>query len=425
MIVKEATAYGTAQPAGPVTRAERAFAPDLTRGAMLLLIAVANAVGVVFAGELAVEPNPHGLERAVNLLMYTFVHSRAYPVFAVMFGYGLVQMARRQEAAGVASHVVRSLLLRRNAWLILFGFAHAALLYSGDFLGAYGIAGILAALLLLRRGDRVHRAVLWIWGFSAVEFLVLAVSLALHVLHASAGAATHAAQIDIAEMHVATIGSLLAPDYGTSMLQRLAEWPVHTIRVVPFIMIVWLGMWAARHKLLEDLREHRRLLRRISAVSLAIVTLGGLPLGLFSTGIFHADASAVNRMILLQEVSGMFGGPGYAALFGILALHLSGARSSSAWRFPITLLTALGQRSLSGYLFQSVAWLLLLAPYTLGLGQRFGSPMLTAIAVGMVVWFLSLLGAYLLDRHCNRGPAEVILRKLTYGNKAAISSARQ
>ena len=111
----------------------------------------------------------------------------------------------------------------------------------------------------------------------------------------------------------------------------------------------------------------------------------------------------------------MFGGPGYAALFGLLALRVSRARSLPAINAAVHLLTALGQRSLTGYLLQSVAWLVLLAPYTLALGQRFGSPMLTAIALGTLVWLASLLAAHLLDRHSNRGPAETVLRRLTYG----------
>jgi uncharacterized protein len=151
---------------GPVQRAERALAPDLARGVMLLFIALANAAGVVFGGP-GFEPDPRGIERVLNLLMLTAVHSRAYPVFAVMFGYGLVQLARRQDAAGASSGAVRAVLLRRNLWLAAFGCAHGLLLYYGDFLAAYGLVGAFASLVLLPRGDRVHRVVLWIWGVSA------------------------------------------------------------------------------------------------------------------------------------------------------------------------------------------------------------------------------------------------------------------
>lgn len=73
-------------------------------------------------------------------------------------------------------------------------------------------------------------------------------------------------------------------------------------------------------------------------------------------------------------------------------------------------LAALGRRSLSGYRFRSVAWLLLLAPYTVNL--RFGSPLWTALGVAALVWLGSVAGAVALgDRP---GPAERLLRRLTY-----------
>jgi uncharacterized membrane protein YeiB len=165
------TLTATPRPRGPVRRVERALAPDLARGAMLLFIALANAANCAFAGQPGIDGTPHGAQRVVNLLMITLVDSRAYPVFAVMFGYSLVQLAARQRAAG---NDERRVLLRRNTGLIVLGFAHATLLYFGDFLGAYGVVGVVATLVLLRRGDRFHRLVLWLWGLQTVEAVVLA-----------------------------------------------------------------------------------------------------------------------------------------------------------------------------------------------------------------------------------------------------------
>src|SRR3954447_878793 len=82
---------------GPVRQTERAAAPDLARGTMLLFIALANASGVVSGGVTAGPPSG-SLERLLAIVMFAFVHARAYPVFAVMFGYGLVQLAARQAA---------------------------------------------------------------------------------------------------------------------------------------------------------------------------------------------------------------------------------------------------------------------------------------------------------------------------------------
>jgi uncharacterized protein len=361
---------------------------------MLLFIALANATGVVFGGELSSEPHPHGLERITNVLLYVTVHARAYPMFAVLFGYSLIQLARRQSAAGLDDRAVRRILVRRNAWLIAFGAVHAVLLYSGDFLGAYGIVGIIGALFLVR-SRRLDRLDYVLWIVSAVEVLVIG-ALVIVELGAGLPSALKASPVD----------SLLASDPFAALADRIAEWPVHTLTVLPFIMIVWLGIIAAKRGILERPAEHKRLLAWTAGLGLGIAFLGGLPLGLVAGGYLPADAGTIGLMTQLAGASGMFGGPGYIAVFGLLAAWLSDRN-----RTPVSnALAALGRRSLSGYLFQSVAWLVLLAPYTMNL--RLGSPLWTGLAVAFLVWLASVAGAVALgDRP---GPAEKLLRRLTY-----------
>jgi hypothetical protein len=130
-------------------------------GAMLLFIALANAAGYFLASAPGVETDPQGFERYYNVFMVEFVHARSFPLFAIMFGYGLVQLARRQEIAGATPGQVRRVLLRRNAWLFAFGIAHGMLLFSGDFLGVYGLIGMAFTLILLQRSDRVYRFAPW------------------------------------------------------------------------------------------------------------------------------------------------------------------------------------------------------------------------------------------------------------------------
>jgi uncharacterized protein len=377
--------------AGPVQRVERALAPDLARGAMLLFIALANAANFAFAGQPGLDGTPHGGQRVVNFLLTTFVDSRAYPVFAVMFGYGLVQLARRHRAAGFDE---RRILLRRNTALIGFGLAHATLLYFGDFLGAYGIVGILATVLLLRRGDRFHRIVLWLWAAQSCY----AVYLAARML---AGARSGHAVITNTPNP-----SLAADSYGQSMLDRLAEWPVHTASVIPFIVIVWLGIWAARRRILEEPAAHQTLLRRTAVLCLGTSTLGALPYALVAAGVLHLDAGTVDAVARVHAISGEYGGPGYVALFGLLALRLSSAPRGRALLGPVA---ALGQRSMSGYLFQSMAWLVLFSPWALHLGGTYAAA-LAAVAV----WALSLAAAQAMSVAGYRGPAETLLRRITY-----------
>jgi uncharacterized membrane protein YeiB len=366
---------------------------------MLLFIGMANAAGVVL-GDPGYEQNATGIDRVLNLGMLMFVHARAYPVFAVMFGYGLVQLARRQEASGATPKAVRAVLVRRSVWLVVFGFFHALLLYFGDFLGAYGIIGMIAAIVLLYRSDRIQRIVLWIWAASALDVMVLAGVSVYRLMHSSS---------ERAAAPLSKIDSLVAPDYVTSMFARLSEWPLHTATVVPAIVIVWLGIWAARRQLLDEPWNHQRLLRWVAAVGLGIAFAGGLPLALTSAGILHADSAAISTIFLLHQASGMFGGPGYVALAGVAAAGMS--RKSGV-------IAALGQRSLSAYLFQSVAWLVLFAPFTMGLGRGVRNPVLAALIAALLVWIASLMAAWMMERRSWRGPAEWALRRLTYGTIA-------
>lgn len=90
---------------GPTGTGERALAPDLARGFMLLFIALANTVwylwAVPTAGLGTVHPVAEGtLDRATQFFTVMAVDMRSYPMFAFLFGYGMVQLMRRQEASG-------------------------------------------------------------------------------------------------------------------------------------------------------------------------------------------------------------------------------------------------------------------------------------------------------------------------------------
>ncbi len=319
---------------------------------------------------------------------------------AVMFGYGLVQLARRQRSAGATPGAVRKILLKRNGWLIAFGLVHATLLYFGDFLGAYGIVSIICTLFLLNRGDKFHRIVLGIWAFELAYVLYSGFRSVVAVVNSSGPAQP---------LTNSPNPSLAASSYGASLVDRLHEYPLHTATVIGFIIVVWLGIWAARRQILENPAAHRTLLTAVASVGLGITILGGLPLALVGAGWLHVDQAAVDSLSYLSHVSGMFGGPGYVALFGLLVAKLLDGRRQT---LPVQAISALGQRSLSGYLFQSVCWMALLAPFTLGLD--FGSTAYTAALIAIGVWVISVIGAYAMSKRSYRGPAETLLRRLVY-----------
>ena len=71
------------------------------------------------------------------------VDGRSFPLFAFLFGYGMVQFFRSRIDRGLAHRTVRRMLRRRHWAMLLLGFLHALLLFLGDILGAYAIAGLL------------------------------------------------------------------------------------------------------------------------------------------------------------------------------------------------------------------------------------------------------------------------------------------
>lgn len=80
----ESNAVG-APPIGAIAVAQRSLAPDLARGAMLLLIALANAPLYLYGpGTFGTGVWVHGhpvLDQTVLALQTIFVRGRAYPMF--------------------------------------------------------------------------------------------------------------------------------------------------------------------------------------------------------------------------------------------------------------------------------------------------------------------------------------------------------
>jgi uncharacterized membrane protein YeiB len=372
---------------------------------MLLLIALANSAGYFLASAPGVAVNAQGFERVHNFLLVELVHARAFPLFALMFGYGLVQLARRQERSGSDPRQVRGVLLRRGFALLAFGAVHGVLLYSGDFLGAYGLIGIVFTLVLLQRSDRVHRCAPWYLAVGGAYVLVLGIVVAVGLADGGSGAA-----VPVSPFPSAEAGSYLA-----SLAERAAEWPVHTLTLLPMILMVWVGAWAARHRVLEAPHEHLRLLRWTAVGGLAVSLTAGLPMALFSAGALGVDEGTAGSVRMLYETSGFFGGLGYAAVFGLIA-HAIGRRGRRPGPVLVAV-TALGQRSLTGYLFQSVAWIVLAAPFALGLAERAESPLLVSGLCAVLVWVATAVAADAMRRRGHRGPAEVLLRRLVYARK--------
>ena len=378
---------------------ERSLAPDLARGFMLLLIALAHAhmfLAHETTGFRGYAVDGAALDRIVAGLQVLFVDGRALPMFAALFGYGLARLADRRLRTGAEARQVKRLVRRRSAWLLAFGFGHALLLFFGDILAAYGLIGLVFTALLWSRD---HVLVRTAWIAAAAHIVVVA------ALGASAEAAGHA-----------NASPTLIADPLEAAAMRLAVWSAltSTFYIVSVLPAFAFGIWAARRRLLDEPGRHLPLLRRTAMWGIAIGVAGGLPLMLADTQVWHPDAPVAVASYALHSVTGLAAGFGYAALIALVA-----ARPGRAAGPIANALAACGGRSLTCYLLQSVAFTAIFTPLAGNLGASVGDAAASGIAV--LVWAATVVLAAWMARAGIRGPFEVLLRRLTYGRKSTTS----
>ena len=400
----------------------RALAPDLARGFMLLLIVLANIPWFLYGAQHGLSVGhpvgATGVDRVVQTLMIVLVDARALPMFALLFGYGMVQFARAQEARGTPVAGFRAMLRRRHVALVVIGTLHAALLWYGDVLGPYGILGLVLVPLLFWRSTRAIRIV------RGVLVGLLAVFAALSVVSGVALLSVPQESWDTAMWMPATTDANGISSYAASVLPRLGEYAfilgfsVFSLSVPAAILTGWL--WA-REGVLDRPTEHLPRLRRTAVVGLPVAWLGGVPLMLVHTGVWLTPELSF-MFIGVQMLTGLAGGLGYAAVFGLIAARLhsrvGAAERDAAGAKPGPVagaLASVGRRSLSAYLWQSVAMAPLMAAWGFGLGGRIGSA--GAAAVAVLIWLASVGWCAWLDRAGRPGPAEVVLRRVTYGDR--------
>ncbi|MFC9678667.1 DUF418 domain-containing protein [Streptomyces sp. NPDC056948] len=406
---------------GAVRPGERALAPDLARGIMLLGIVLSNTAFHLWAarrGPSGWQPvDGSWLDHAVQFTMIIVLDLRVYPLFAFLFGYGMTQLYLRQTAAGTEPREAAKILRRRSLWLIVIGLTHAVLLMAGDIIGFYGVLSLVLGLAFLRRGER---ALKWWIGIGAALIVLVSAGPALSALFRG---------------ELGTFGDAGADPGFTAYASQEGNWltaagtRLQTGLFVTFVaapltlvgggfILFLLGFWAARRRILEEPGRHRTLLRLTAVLGIAVGWLGALPAALAHIGVLHvpdAMQSESGALTVLRDVTGNAAGLGYVAAVALFA-HWWTTRRPRHGATAVAAVTSVGKRSLSCYLAHSLLFVPVLAAWGLGLGEHLGSATMALFA--FAVWLVTVAGAYALERTGRRGPAETVLRRLMYGSRA-------
>ena len=398
------------------TRGLRFPAPDVSRGLMLLFIALAN---IPFWASVTRSAAPGDAADTAWLWIRTLlVDHRAYPLFSLLFGFGLATMVNRRIASGTQSYLqslpgvdagreptsqeeswareqatvaARRLVRRRGAWMILFGAAHAAL-FSGDIIGTYGLAAVVFAGWLTRKHRKRAMAV------SAVVTAATISTMYTMGSHVAAQGLTAAAVMKQGAGESAT--TLLSYVSGS-----ITSWAGNSVATVLFSMVVpamFLGARLADTDLIAHPERHRRLLTVVGLGGLGIGAAGGIGYGLWATG-----GTLVAWTAPLHEVTGLAGACGWLAL---LALYAGGPREDGRLTGLRKLASNVGRRSMTAYLSQTFlfAIIFLALPALTGIELHLGEARAAGIAAA--VWLATVGLCAALEHGGHAGPFETLLR---------------
>jgi uncharacterized protein len=381
---------------GPISSAERIEAIDVLRGVALLGVVAMNVVTEfrvsIFQRFLFPRPDAPPIDNAVETVLMLAVDLKALALFSLLFGAGLAIQFER-----LAKSERRTLLLfRRLAVLLAFGLIHLCLIWNGDILTEYALAGFVVLPFLF--GPR------WLLAFAALAFLGLYLAMQASPPPGLWPGTAALAQDVVEARRIYPTGGFL-----DVLAFRLRELPlIANLHVYIFprtIGLFLLGALAWRSGILRN--PPRRLIFTIAAVCISL-----------GAGLILAHAGrliAGGRIAPLAEPLGtVLLALGYgAAIIGIA--NLDRGKRLLGWAAPV------GRMAFTNYLTQSVILGWIFYGYGLGLFGKLG--VTSALAIGLAVYVLQVpFSAWWLGRY-RYGPGEWLWRTLMYGEAQPMRKA--
>lgn len=372
---------------------ERALSLDLARGTILFLIILSHVPLFLYMMEPGVITKlapTNILDEILNFFMEIIVDNRARPLFAVLFGYGLVMIYRKQsERKG--TEVAKRLIKRRCWYLILFGALLAGIAGGQDILMTYGAAGLLLAGSLKMDNKKIIKRIV-------ISTIICAIYLPVLWGGILAGVGDYGLPVTYTgnETYFASlIGQIIA----------IPIIPLFTLLFFPVIPAVYIGIWMGNKNVLIKPATHIRTLKQMTVWGLTLSLAGALPLVLIND-IWFPDLFIAGLIYGLHMITGLAAGIGYSGLFGLLALSIQHRRRI------VESIAAMGKRSLTFFVMHECLIVITMSPVAFDLGAHLN--MTTAVILGAAIWIATLFLAYMMEKKQINGPLEQAMRNRTY-----------
>lgn len=419
----EDTAAPWPDPISPTSPQSRVELIDIVRGFALFGVFLANIVwtsqdfGLTDAQREAL--SSAAWDECARGLVLFFIDKKFYTLFSILFGLGFsLQLSR----AAARRQDVLPVYVRRLAVLLVIGLTHGFLLWFGDILQIYAIAGF-GLILFRNRKDRTVLA--WCVALALVTALLplvdwFAGGTAQVQIEVETKAITKAMRFAAITGHrwmdVIRMNAAFQYDFYRHLDLRADE------NVYWFLAVFWkflLGFFIGRRLLLQQAERHLPLYRRLLPWALAAGLAG------------NAFWLVIEVRDLAESPSPLIAASWILIEIGILGMSLAYLSAlvllfqRPAWKRRLSLLAPLGRMALSNYLAQSVLIVAVFYGVGLGLMGKIGSALCIPIAISLFA-VLTVVSRWWLERF-RFGPAEWLWRSLTYGRaqplRASVTAA--
>ena len=363
--------------ARPVSPSERFDAIDTLRGLALFGV---MAINLVFEFRVSIfeqffpkPPAVDTLDRAVERLLTVAIDMKAFVLFSTLFGLGLAIQFDR--LAGNSNRMV--LLCKRLIVLLAIGLVHLILIWNGDILTEYAVAGFVVLPFLF--------APRWLLAASALMCLVLYVAIPPFLSLPDSAWMRH----DTAAASIAYGKGGFADVLAFRIRELAGIVPLHVSVFPRTVGLILLGAFVWRTGIVRRAAMNRGLLLGGSIAAILA--------GLWVTVAVAGRISTIAPVIL---------GLAYGAMVIALMTTLVG-RMLLGWAAP------LGRMAFTNYIAQSVIFGWIFYGYGLGLFERLGAAI--ALALGTAIYAAQVIfSSWWLKDH-RFGPLEWLWRTLMYG----------
>lgn len=410
---------GTAPALAPVTVAERISSLDFIRGIAVMGILAANIIA--FGQPLMATFSPEAFLNGTDdpnhwwwTAQFVLIDGKMRGLFSILFGAGLYLFLEKATERGSGTNLV----LRRLAFLGMFGLIHFYFIWFGDILFLYSVSALV--LLAFMNLKPFNQFVLGMLGFIVSALIYGALMGGLYMLaNGDVLGPEEAAELQKemgAGMAVAPgmTKAILSGDYlafvGSNFTENLLT-PISALSqsMVETAGLMLIGMGLFRMGFFEGKFDRKKMV----LWGWAGVIVGGALSYWVATWVISTDFDFLATMAAYLGSSAL---PRLAMTLGIAALLVVYSPSWTGWLGQR--ISAAGRAAFTNYLGTSIIMLFVFHGWAFGLYGDLGRPQLYIVVAAM--WVVMLLWSKpWLDRF-KYGPLEWLWRCLTYGKKFPI-----